>query len=141
MLQLIGTDKDLGLMNAIQQVFPLSVQTLCRWHVNKGVKSWVNKHLAKKGRAGSHQAQSQELPKVTEDWKNLLSAATTTDFSLHWRQFRRSYRAYPQFITYLSETWMPWKERSVNAWVDRHLHLGAVVTSRVEGAHATLKQR
>jgi hypothetical protein len=62
-------------------------------------------------------------------------------YTLRWRQFRRSYRAHPQLISYLDSTWMIWRERFINAWVDQHLHLGAVVTSCVEGAHAALKRR
>ncbi len=139
--QLIGTDRDLALMNAIQQVFPSCAHTLCRWHVNKGVKSWVKKHLAAAGRAGSRRARPGEFKKFAEDWKHLISAATTTDFMLRWRRFRRSYRSHSQLVSYLEKTWIRWKERFVDAWVDNHLHLGAVVTSRVEGAHATLKRR
>ncbi len=35
----VGTDRDLALMNATSRVFSTSAYVLCRWHVNKRVKA------------------------------------------------------------------------------------------------------
>jgi hypothetical protein len=42
------------------------------------------------------------------------------------------------FLNYVESTWMPHKERFVDAWTQQHLHLGNSATSRVEGAHSRL---
>jgi hypothetical protein len=42
-------------------------------------------------------------------------------------------------VAYLVQTWLVHHEKIVAAWVHRHRHLGNTATSRVEGAHATLK--
>ena len=46
-----------------------------------------------------------------------------------------------QEVGYLRIYWFePYKEQFVKVWVDRHLHFGNIVTSRVEGIHWLLKQ-
>jgi hypothetical protein len=46
----------------------------------------------------------------------------------------------PGLIQYISDTWIvPWKRSIIHAFTDRTLHLGNRVTSRVEGAHSTVK--
>ncbi|KAH7849617.1 hypothetical protein Vadar_020442 [Vaccinium darrowii] len=43
-------------------------------------------------------------------------------------------------LNYLKNTWLPFKDRFVNAWTWKHPHFGNRVTSRTEGAHAMLKR-
>ena len=46
----------------------------------------------------------------------------------------------PSLVAYAKNTWLtPWKESFVQAWVDKYAHFGNRATSRVEGAHNTLK--
>ena len=42
-------------------------------------------------------------------------------------------------VDYVFHQWLVHKESIVSAWTDTHMHLGSTVTSRVEGAHSTLK--
>lgn len=35
--------------------------------------------------------------------------------------------------------WLPWKDKFVSAWTEKHLHFGNRSSSRAEGAHAKLK--
>ncbi|CAG8580965.1 4956_t:CDS:2, partial [Scutellospora calospora] len=42
-------------------------------------------------------------------------------------------------ISYLQETWIPWKKKFIKAWTNQLLYLGTTVTSHIEGSHVTLK--
>jgi histone-lysine N-methyltransferase SETD2 len=39
--EVLVTDKDMALMNAISLIFPLSANFLCVWHINKNVLSYL----------------------------------------------------------------------------------------------------
>jgi hypothetical protein len=43
-------------------------------------------------------------------------------------------------VQYIHSTWLVHKELFVKCWTDQHFHLGTRTTSRVEGAHSTLKK-
>ncbi|KAI8547352.1 hypothetical protein RHMOL_Rhmol07G0188900 [Rhododendron molle] len=57
-----------------------------------------------------------------------------------WHLLEVQYKEKEYVINYLKNTWLPFKERFVNAWIGKHPHFGHRVTSRVEGAHSTLKR-
>ncbi|KAF7144569.1 hypothetical protein RHSIM_Rhsim04G0198300 [Rhododendron simsii] len=59
---------------------------------------------------------------------------------LAWHLLEVQYKEKEYVINYLKNTWLPFKERFVNAWIGKHPHFGHCVTSRVEGAHSTLKR-
>ena len=42
-------------------------------------------------------------------------------------------------VKYCTDTWLIWKENLITAWINRQPHFGVIVTSPVEGCHATLK--
>jgi hypothetical protein len=42
-------------------------------------------------------------------------------------------------VAYLNNTWIPHKKRFVSCFANQYLHLGSHITSRVEGAHQTIK--
>jgi len=43
-------------------------------------------------------------------------------------------------VMYLENTWICHKEILISCWSNRFFHLGSHITSRVEGAHITLKK-
>ena len=45
-----------------------------------------------------------------------------------------------QGVEYLSTTWLPYKRRWAQPWTNQIRHFAQLSTSRVEGAHATLKK-
>ena len=45
----------------------------------------------------------------------------------------------PLAMSYCEGTWLLWKEKLVKYWVDQEPHFGVIVTSPIEGCHATLK--
>ena len=42
-------------------------------------------------------------------------------------------------VKYCTDTWLNRKESLATAYIDQHPHFGVVVTSPIEGSHATLK--
>jgi hypothetical protein len=126
----IVTDRELALMNAITRVFPGAHHLLCIWHINKNILAKCKRHFATE----EHWTEFIEL------WKAVTASITEQDFTTQWNEFLECYESKPDVLQYLQETWILHKERFISAWADRYLHLGNKATSRVEGAHATLKK-
>ncbi|KAH9248286.1 hypothetical protein BASA81_014090 [Batrachochytrium salamandrivorans] len=117
-------------MHALEHTFPSSSNLLCVWHVQKNV-------LAKCKRQFTGEGWEEFL----RCWTGVVKARTEEDFIARWRELCASYdEETPSVINYLQDTWLPYKERFVSAWANRYLHLGNTATSRVGGAHATLKK-
>ncbi|XP_004292626.1 PREDICTED: uncharacterized protein LOC101300598 [Fragaria vesca subsp. vesca] len=57
-----------------------------------------------------------------------------------WNRFQIEYKDYAKVLTYIEKTWLPWKEKFIVAWTGQISYFGNSVTSRAEGAHATLKR-
>jgi MULE transposase domain/FAR1 DNA-binding domain len=78
---IIVTDKDQGLMNAIQQTFSSSHNLLCGWHINKNVLSYVREMKL-------YEKESQEEESVMTQWYLLVSSKTEKDFDQRWIEFQ-----------------------------------------------------
>jgi len=118
-------------MNALSVVFPESQHLLCIWHKAKNV-------LAKtKTEFGAR--ENCEFEAFLNAWAMVCRASTTEEFDERMEELEEF--SGPAAVAYVKATWLPYKERFVRAWVDRHLHLGQTATSRVEGNHAMLKKR
>ncbi|CAG8759442.1 2672_t:CDS:2 [Cetraspora pellucida] len=110
--RVIVTDRKLALMNALETFFSDSVNLLYVWHISKNILK---------------NCRSQ-FPKDTNNEDN------------EWNDFLRRWNdIITDVISYLEETWMPWKKWFVKTWTNEILHLGITVTSRIEGSHAVLK--
>jgi hypothetical protein len=72
-------------------------------------------------------------------WQAVIQALTIVRFEELWKTFSDKY---PQTLEYIQRTWIKpgQKERLLTAYTNNHLHFGVRVTSRVEGAHAYIKQ-
>ena len=77
----IVTDKDQGLMNAIQQTFSYSHNLLCGWHINKNVLSYVREMKL-------YEKESQEEESVMTQWYSLVSSKTEKDFDQRGIEFQ-----------------------------------------------------
>ncbi len=62
------------------------------------------------------------------------------EYERQWRKLKDKYKAETALLTYLQNTWILWRKRFMAPWINQHLHLGTVVTSRVESAHSVLKR-
>ena len=128
--QVIATDRELALMNALEVTFPESKNILCRWHIDKNVLA----------NCRSHFDTNDEWTLFLGRWTNVMKSHTEEIFEEAWTTLAETYRQKPVLVTYLQDTWISKKQYFVSAWTDRYLHLGSVVTSRAEGAHAMLKK-
>lgn len=121
------TDRELALMNALSTVFPRSTPLLCIWHINKNI-------LAKnRSSFGSEDGWKEFMA----HWQALVNSFTAGDYNERLEKLRN---LVPERVfSYLSTIWLRYKERFVLAFTRHVRHFGHVSTSRVEGAHAVLK--
>ncbi|KAG2194802.1 hypothetical protein INT47_004133 [Mucor saturninus] len=73
-----------------------------------------------------------------------MNSFNEKEWEQNWSVMRDDYglnARYLPLFAYLESTWLPLKEHFSNPWINKHLHLGAINTSRVEGAHNKLKRR
>ena len=122
-------DRCLAVIKAASTLFP-STTSLCVWHANKAVL-----------------ARCQPAFQTAEEWKEfysswflILSSPTEIIYEKRLQEFEEKYSSKAEQVGYIKEIWLiPFKEKLVAAWVDKHAHFGNTATSRVEGIHALLK--
>jgi hypothetical protein len=124
-------------MNASDSCFPLSTRLLCLWHANKAVLA----HCRPAFGFERHQQTNSTWDEFNGYWHSLISSSSEEIYEKRLAEFESKYISiYTQEVGYIKTYWLdPHKERIVKAWVDKHLHFGNVVTSRVEGIHALIK--
>ncbi|KAG2196458.1 hypothetical protein INT47_012659 [Mucor saturninus] len=113
---IIAIDRDLVLKGALETIFDSSIILICH-------DDW-NEFMVK--------------------WNRYMNSFNEEEWERNWSVMRGDYglnaRYFPLFA-YLESTWLPLKEHFANPWINKHLHLGAINTFRVEGAHNKLKRR
>ena len=135
--RVIVTNRDLALMNAISTSFPDTAHLLCQWHIQKNILAKCR--LSFTGLPPRPDGKDPwEI--FQKDWTAVIRCLTVSEYERQWTYLKEAHRCHIYPVKYLAETWIPWKEKFVFAWTHQHLHLGTVVTSRVESAHATLKK-
>ncbi|XP_012839916.1 PREDICTED: uncharacterized protein LOC105960297 [Erythranthe guttata] len=126
------TDRELGLLTAIENVFPTVPHLLCLWHINMNVGRRASKCFGNSRRQG--------FAFVVIPWQTLVTSVCEEDFNRNYRVLVDDYANHPQLIEYLQDTWLIYKEKFVKAWTDLVFHLGNTSTSRVESNHRALKR-
>ncbi|KAJ3705596.1 hypothetical protein LUZ61_009301 [Rhynchospora tenuis] len=124
------TDRELALINAIQDVFPSTTNILCIWHINKNILAKCKMYFQTK----------EDWETFSSDWQKVVYSSTEGEYIDNWREFETTYKEKNEALVYIKETWLPLKEKFVSAWTDGHLHLGNRASSRAEGAHSKLKK-
>lgn len=67
----------------------------------------------------------------------MLASTTKDEYTSRLTQFR----THPEDATkYVEDTWLIWKEKLVDLWVNEYSHFRIRYTSPIEGCHAMLKQ-
>ncbi|KAK2366952.1 PKS-NRPS hybrid synthetase [Trifolium repens] len=128
--QVILTVRELALMNAIEIVFPHSVNMLCTWHIYKNVFARISVHVPK---------DMREL--LQNLWRNVVSSQNEVEFQQRLNKLDQACVNSNKFVDYINNIWLtPHKERFVHAWTNKVMHLGNTTTNRVESAHWKLKQ-
>ncbi|XP_050207737.1 PKS-NRPS hybrid synthetase cheA-like [Mercurialis annua] len=128
----IFTDRELGLLKPVKEIFPHTPHLLCTWHINKDVEDKVFKLC------GRDTAITDTF--MNGSWKKLIKAQTEEQYVAALTTVKMRTRAFPAVMQYLDRTWLGHKEKFVSCWTNKVLHFGNTTTCRVESAHAQLKQ-
>lgn len=129
----VVTDRELALISSLRLVLPSCKRILCEWHVQQNV-------LCKVVTAFKEKEENARNEFMTI-WASVLAAETRVEFEQRWDTLFDTYAAdYEDLVWYLKDTWLVFKWNLVRFWVDQNLHFGNRATSRVEGAHSTLKR-
>lgn len=128
----IVTDRELGLMRPISDIFPETQHLLCTWHINKDVEDRAYKIFAKNRKMAARFTQGI--------WRRVMEAPTEQEYEDAVMYLGERMRVYPRVVSYVTGTWLVHKQKFVRAWTNNALHLGNTTTCRVESAHAVLKQ-
>ena len=125
--EVLMTDRELALMNAIEDVFPNSTHMLCTWHIEKNILTNATQLI-----------KDQDLVrKILSHWSNLIKISTPSEF---YSSFSRFAAIYPgEFIEYVEKTWIPLAPRFANAWTKKITHFDHRTSSRIESSHSYIK--
>ncbi|XP_074300634.1 uncharacterized protein LOC141631925 [Silene latifolia] len=124
----IVTDFEQGLLNAIPTVFPDSSHLLCLWHIYSNVET----------RALHITGQDSWVKFITCNlFKAVIEAENRDEFDVAWANLARQW---PGVAAYIEGQWIPHVEKWSKYITNKITHFGNISTSRVESAHANLKK-
>ncbi|XP_021764019.1 protein FAR1-RELATED SEQUENCE 5-like [Chenopodium quinoa] len=83
------TDRELGLVAALREVFPGTSHLLCRWHINKDVEARVT-DMFKSKKVGATFKNGR--------WKRVMDAATEEDYEAAVETMKLKWASYPKII-------------------------------------------
>jgi hypothetical protein len=120
---IIVTDRELGLINAVENEFPEAHHMLCRRYIEMALRARALKVAS--------QNKKKFANSVVFTWNEAISAHTVEEWMWRWHNFEDRYSNLPQLISYLKQTWLdPYKEKIVSVWTDQHLHFGCHTSNR-----------
>ena len=123
----ILTDRELALMSAIRTQFLDSTNLICIWHINKNITAKTRKFFP----------LADVSIRFEKDWQLLIASQDVATYEANWEKIKTQY---PEAVCdYISDIWLPLKERFVKAWTNCVQHLGNTATSRAEGKHGAVK--
>nr|XP_043621863.1 protein FAR1-RELATED SEQUENCE 5-like [Erigeron canadensis] len=123
---LIMSNMDVALMKAIKHAFSTVTNLLCVWHIEQDVMANCKKYFV----------QDEEFDMFISSWNNVVCSTTESSFEKNWGEFELLYK--DDAFEYIRNIWLPWKEKFVSAWTEKHLHFGNRSSSRAKDAHAKL---
>jgi len=116
--QVIVSDRDFALMNAISVIFPETTNILCRFHINKNVKAKCKMFR-----------EAWDI--VMNAWDVVVDYHKCDTYDEIVKGFESVCSSWPLFVDYVKKTWLiPHKEKFVRAWTDRAMHLGNTTSNR-----------
>jgi MULE transposase domain len=133
----IVTDREIALIKALRTHFPSSRYLLCRWHVNMNVLAKTKKFFPGPVKVGDRVVRHPQFQDFLRSWNMLLDSPTESIYNQRLAEMQANQPT--GAVKYCTDTWLIWKENLIAAWINRQPHFGVVVTSPVEGCHATLK--
>lgn len=156
--QTILTDKEKGLMNAIEQYFPFASNVICIWHIHQNILTKAHPILAIEIMQTVYSNDVAEARKENDQYKQHIDQK--------WKKFQNTFNmivfaktedekddAVASFKTeYSDEVWQPVLQYIDDEWLNdnttRHFllcymqdctHFGQISTSQNESAHWMLK--
>ena len=118
--QVIVNVRDLTFMNALETIFTSSTNLLCLFHITKNVNTKCKIHMNK----------VEEWQDVMDAWELLLQSLDKESYNELLKRFTNWWTCYKIFVDYVQNTWLKlFKEKLVQAWVDRVMHLGNTTTN------------
>jgi hypothetical protein len=105
------TNCELALMNAIAEVFPNSIHMLCTWHIDKNILANASKIVK------NADEEKQNMSKCSK----LTQISNTADFYSSFKIFSSRFNS--QFVKYIEKTWIPLAPCFVDAWTKKSLTL------------------
>ncbi|GAB2302746.1 hypothetical protein Dimus_039548 [Dionaea muscipula] len=121
-------DRDPALLKAIDICFPMARHMLCIWHINQNIVKRCSPMLG------------PIFKSFLASWHKLYMSSTEASFEQKWNILCTEYGPHSPVIEYVRNTWLPYKERFVAAWINTCMHLGNTSSQRVESAHVMLKR-
>ena len=86
--EVIVTDRDLALLNAIRRVFPTAKNLLCRWHISRNVLAHCKRLFETK----------EKWDKFIMTWNILVLSTTEDEFNDHWTKLQMEFTTYPDAL-------------------------------------------
>ena len=119
----IVSDRDLALVNAVREVFPTSKHLLCQYHIEKNVVARIKEHFLEKA----------DRNVIHDAWNDLVNSPTENEYESRLQNFLGVCNGDTKFIDYCMNTWLvEHKEKFVNAWIDKVMHLDTTTSNRYE---------
>lgn len=135
-----GSDNETALKNAAKEVWRTTPQWLCYWHIQKNVQTAVKKYL---NRVNGPFEASTEDKELEHDFRHAFDVLNRShdeaEYERRWAKLRQDYLAYPELVRYLREHQYPQRKEVARAWTSELPHYGNSTTSKLEGAHKTVK--
>ncbi|XP_074314498.1 uncharacterized protein LOC141649714 [Silene latifolia] len=126
----IVTDHERGLIAAIPKVFPNSHYLLCTFHIYNAVETKATNLY--NGDFGQMLTYGR--------WRKVIEANDEQSCFREWEELKTKFSNRPSLISYLEDTWMTdHVTKFAKCYSNKVYHFGNTATSRVESAHATLK--
>lgn len=143
--QVIFSDRDEALLNALDVTRRDVPTLLCLWHIYKDVQAHVRDHRFHKvldtsasTRSTRKYIDSEEHERFCKMFVRVTRSATEQEYELNLKALADTDQ---QETDHVCKTWLDiWKKRVVRCWTDKVTHFGLQTTSRVEGYHHNLKR-
>lgn len=130
--RVVMTDREPSLMNALQKVFPMASNLLCRWHISTNILANCKIFFESKSR----------LDAFISMWNIVVLAETEDEYANRLNQLESHFHRYIQAINYCKEQWLlPYKEKFVAVWTNKVMHFGNTTVNRAESTRAKLKRQ
>jgi len=133
-MEVISTDKEMALINAIKSVFPNAKNFICTWHISKNILAHCKPHFSER--------DESLWENFISEWNVVVESKTIQHYERNWESFELNYISIAgRAIDYIKQNWLPWKESFIACYTNKHLHLGSRSTSRGEGSHFVFKRQ